>query len=39
MTNEMKRQLIKEKTGEIIAVTGGYVQDWLQFETDSIGDY
>lgn len=34
MTNEMKRQIDQGETGEIIAVTGGYVQDWLQFETD-----
>ena len=34
MTNEMKRQIEQGKTGDIVAVTGGYVQDWLLFDTD-----
>lgn len=34
MANEMKRLIGRGETGDIISITGGYVQDWLQYETD-----
>jgi len=32
--NEMRQILKNKEAGEIFSVTGGYVQDWLLFETD-----
>ncbi|MHC1772063.1 MAG: Gfo/Idh/MocA family protein [Flexilinea sp.] len=34
MANEAKRLVDRGETGDIISITGGYLQDWLQYETD-----